>query len=138
MSKEVNLSNKNFTVKYGTVNKFQPEAVYLQFKGWGNKVRSSKNYESIISYLRRDLKLLVRDIQPDIFHPSFICNLDMKTSGIEKNNRAFIDLEFMFFQKNRENLIGFDNLFNIMNRLNKQVAQKLNENRTFKFRKRKS
>lgn len=135
MNKEISIPNRRLYSKYGTINKFNPESVYIDFRGWGLRVKLAENYEKVIRLQERRIRLLIfKHLSRQLFHENFICDLNMKSSGIVKNNRAFMFLQIMLYQVKP---LPITELQNEMKKLNALITDELCSNEFFNFKKNK-
>jgi hypothetical protein len=100
--KYVKLSKQdNITLSYGSVNTKQLKSVYLRMQCWVEPIDDEKNWDSIISLIRREVRMCTyRNINKDYFiENQYIVDLDLRSSGILKDKRSFLSCEVTLFTK---------------------------------------
>jgi len=130
---------KNYKTKIGTVNNKDSKSIYINITGWGeiNDHDLEINYESYLNNLRKKIKQnLNKKINKDIFHiDRYIVDLDMRTSGFNKDKRSFMSCEITLYQKQflpiTQNII-FENSKDIISTI---VDECLDKNIHFTFHK---
>jgi hypothetical protein len=100
--KYVKLSKQdNITLSYGSVNTKQLKSVYLRMQCWVEPIDDEKNWDGIISLIRREVRMCTyRNINKDYFiENQYIVDLDLRSSGILKDKRSFLSCEVTLFTK---------------------------------------
>jgi hypothetical protein len=99
--KYVKLSKKdNITLSYGSVNTKQLKSVYLRMQCWVQPKEEDKNWDGVISLIRREVRLCAfHNINKQFFKEHYIVDLDLRSSGILKDKRSFLSCEVTLFVK---------------------------------------
>lgn len=142
--KEVKVTKfKNYNVIYGSVNNKHSKAVYINLSAWAEPTD-----EYIISYGRviRDIN---KNIKQDLFNlfnsdddcefikDRTIVDLDIRESGIKYGKRSFTNCEITLFLNN-EIPVNSDIMRTILdNVVNMLVNNVFDNNKTFKFHRKK-
>lgn len=91
---------KSFKVSYGTVDYKNLKSIYLNIQSWVEPKDFFESAERIINYLIKKIKLSISEIIPlDLFESKFICDMDLRSSGVMKGKKSFMNLEFFFYTK---------------------------------------
>lgn len=119
--------------QYGTVDCLDFKSVYLIIQCWIEPKKDTNNWVRIVNGLDRGIKNTISNsIDLNLFKNKFICDLDLRWSGIKLNKRSFLNLEINLFINNAD--IQFkskelkDGLLDIANNLN---SKHLNSNQWF-------
>jgi hypothetical protein len=92
-----------FKSNYGTVDYIDFKSVYITLQCWMEPVRDYENWNRIIGLLSKDIRNAISGhINGDIFEDRFICDLDLRASGIRPGKRSFFNLEINLFIKNKD------------------------------------
>ena len=142
--KEVKVTKfKNYNVIYGSVNNKHSKAVYINLSAWAEPTD-----EYVISYGRviRDIN---KNIKQDLFNlfnndddcefikDRTIVDLDIRESGIKYGKRSFTNCEITLFLNN-EIPVNSDIMRTILdNVVNMLVNNVFDNNKTFKFHRKK-
>lgn len=91
---------KSFKVSYGTVDYKNLKSIYLNIQSWVEPKDFFENAERIINYLIKKIKLSISEIIPsDLFESKFICDMDLRSSGVMKGKKSFMNLECFLYTK---------------------------------------
>ena len=83
---------------YGTVDSKELKSVYLVLQTWIEPSEDSENWNKIIGLIKRQiLHTLLEVVDSTIFERKQIVDLDLRTSGIQKNKKSFLNLEITLF-----------------------------------------
>jgi len=115
LNKEYKLNVSNYiTFKYGSVNKDNPQIVYVSGKCWVSPTEEM-DYASVIndieSKLRKDIKsIFIDDIN---FENRFILDFDISVDGLYPNRKKFLSFDFYLRQneKNKKKLSDLKDIF---------------------------
>jgi hypothetical protein len=89
---------KSFKVSYGTVDFKNLKSVYLNIQSWVEPKDFIENAEKIINHLTRTIKLTIGDlIDRNLFESNFICDMDLRSSGVMFGKKSFMNLECVFY-----------------------------------------
>lgn len=91
---------KSFKVSYGTVDYKNLKSIYLNIQSWVEPKDFFDNAERTINYLIKRIKLSISEIIPsELFESKFICDMDLRSSGVMKGKKSFMNLECFFYTK---------------------------------------
>lgn len=91
---------KSFKVSYGTVDYKNLKSIYLNIQSWVEPKDFFENAERIINYLIKKIKLSISEIiSSDLFEAKFICDMDLRSSGVMKGKKSFMNLECFLYTK---------------------------------------
>ena len=91
---------KSFKVSYGTVDYKNLKSIYLNIQSWVEPKDFFENAERIINYLIKKIKLSISEIiSSDLFEAKFICDMDLRSSGIMVGKKSFMNLECFLYTK---------------------------------------
>jgi len=94
---------------YGTVDSKNLKSIYLVLQTWVEPITEQDNWNKITGELKRQiLHTLLEVTEPTTFEKKYIVDLDLRTSGIQKNKKSFLNLEITLFIHNQ--VIDFKSL----------------------------
>jgi hypothetical protein len=115
LNKEYKLNVSNYiTFKYGSVNKDNPQIVYVSGKCWVSPTEEM-DYASVIngieSKLRKDIKSIF--IDGINFENRLILDFDISVDGLYPNRKKFLSFDFYLRQneKNKKKLSDLKDIF---------------------------
>jgi hypothetical protein len=89
---------KDAKCSYGTVDSTNFKSIYLVLQTWVEPRLECDNWERIAGVMKRDLLHTLLDINnKDVFESNQILDLDLRTSGIQRNKKSFMSLELTLF-----------------------------------------
>ena len=103
LNKEYKLDvSKDVLLKYGSVNKDNPQVIYVSGKCWISPTREM-DYDSVISEIESDMRKNIRKvfIDGENFENRFILDFDVSTDGLFPNRKKFLSFDFYLRQKER-------------------------------------
>lgn len=87
--------------QYGTVDSKNLKSIYLIFQTWIKPNEDYTNWVSITGNIKRQiLHTLLEVVDHKIFEKKYIVDLDLRTSGLQKNKKSFLNLEITLFIHN--------------------------------------
>ena len=87
---------------YGTVDSKNLKSIYLVLQTWVEPITEQDNWNKITGELKRQiLHTLLEVAEPTTFEKKYIVDLDLRTSGIQKNKKSFLNLEITLFIHNQ-------------------------------------
>ena len=108
LNKEYKLDVSNDVIlKYGSVNKDNPQVVYVSGKCWVYPTKET-DYDGVMlrveSNMKKDIKRLLIDNEQ--FENRFILDFDISTEGLYPNRKKFLSFDFYLRQreKNKKSL----------------------------------
>ena len=98
---------KHIALKYGSVNKDNPQVVYVSGKCWICPLKET-NYEMKIYNIEKEMKKRIKCFLTDgiNFDDRFILDFDINTENMIPNKKKFLSFDFYLRQveKNKKNL----------------------------------
>lgn len=87
---------------YGTVDAKNLKTVYIVLQSWVEPLTDFDNWDRVTGNMERNIKhILLEVIDPILFEKHNIVDLDLRSSGIQKGKRSFMNLEITLFIKNQ-------------------------------------
>jgi hypothetical protein len=87
---------------YGTVDSKNLKSIYIVLQTWIEPITEQDNWNKITGELKRQiLHTLLEVAEPTTFEKKYIVDLDLRTSGIQKNKKSFLNLEITLFVHNQ-------------------------------------
>lgn len=103
LNKEYKLDvSNNVIIKYGSVNKDNPQVVYVSGKCWVCPTRET-DYDDVISKVESEMRSNIKRIFIDgvNFENRFILDFDISTDGLYPNRKKFLSFDFYLRQKEK-------------------------------------
>ena len=86
---------------YGTVDAKNLKTVYIVLQSWVEPIKEFENWDRATGTMERNIKhILLEVVDPLIFEKHNIVDLDLRSSGIQKGKRSFMNLEITLYLKN--------------------------------------
>jgi hypothetical protein len=83
---------------YGTVDSKELKSIYLVLQTWVEPIDDFERWDRIIGEIKRQmLHTLLEVVDRTTFERKQIVDLDLRTSGIQKNKKSFLNLEITLF-----------------------------------------
>ena len=115
----------HIALKYGSVNKDNPQVIYISGKCWVSP-KYEMDYENVINNIekemRKNIKLFLVD--GDNFSNKFILDFDINTDKMSPNEKKFLSFD-LYVRQNEENKKALKNLKEILNRKISTIANSL-------------
>jgi len=128
---------KNVKIGYGTIDHKNLKTIYLSFTSWLEPNDDTYNFDTIVRSSRNNIKKLIYNLGMDIFLPESIVDLDVRTNGIKKEKRSFMNLEITLYVGKPINIKDKDLKNDISNLMKVVIDDCLNDDRIFNFNKKK-
>jgi hypothetical protein len=96
LNKEYKLDvSDSVALKYGSVNKDNPQVIYVSGKCWICPTKES-DYDEVISNIESDMRRNIRNVLVDgvNFENRFILDFDISTDGFFPNRKKFLSFDF--------------------------------------------
>lgn len=94
---------------YGTVDSKTLKSIYIVLQTWIEPITDEENWIKLIGQIKRQIQhTLLEVVDYKTFEKKQIVDLDLRTSGIQKNKKSFFNLEITLFVHNQ--LIDFKSL----------------------------
>jgi hypothetical protein len=88
---------------YGTVDSKEFKSLYIVIQTWIEPNDDYTNWTKITGQIKRQiLHNLLEVVEKNTFERKQIVDLDLRTSGIQKNKKSFLNLEITLFVHNRD------------------------------------
>ena len=83
---------------YGTVDSKELKSIYVVLQTWVEPIDDFERWDRIIGEIKRQmLHTLLEVVDKTTFERKQIVDLDLRTSGIQKNKKSFLNLEITLF-----------------------------------------
>lgn len=144
LGKEVKVATfKNYNVVYGSVNNKHSKAVYINISAWAEPTDEDEtNYNRVIRELNKKIKQNLYNLFDSCSDCEFIkdrtiVDLDIRESGIKYGKRSFTNCEITLFLNN-EIPVNSDMMRPMLDEVvNMLLDDVFDNNKTFKFHRRK-
>jgi hypothetical protein len=119
-------------LKYGSINKNDPQVIYVSGKMWLCPTYDG-DYNEQINLMHNNFKKRLNSVLSDsvIFEKKHILDFDLNVENLIKNKKKFFSITFFIKQK-REKLVNLNNIKNIISSdfgyLFKELENELIEN----------
>jgi hypothetical protein len=95
---------KDAKCHYGTVDSKVFKSLYIVIQTWVEPKDEYENWNRITGQIKRQIQHTLLEVTDNsLFDKKQIVDLDLRTSGIQKNKRSFLNLEITLYL-NKENL----------------------------------
>lgn len=128
---------KNVKIGYGTINHKDLKTIYLSLNSWLDPQDECDDYDRIVKSSRNDIKKLVYNLGHNTFRPESIVDLDIRTKGIKKEKRSFMNLEVTLYVLEQINIKDKDLKLNMEILMKEIIDTCLNDEMLFNFNKKK-
>ena len=115
LNKEIKLNNcKNITLKYGSINKNDPQVIYVTGKMWLCPTYDG-DYNEEINIIHNNFKKKLNGTLSNsmLFDKKHILDFDINSDNLVKNKKKYFSITFFLKQKN-EKLTNLNNMKNII------------------------
>lgn len=116
LNKEYKLDVCNhILVKYGTVNKDNPQVVYVSGRCWVSP-QSKMNYDAVISNIEKEMRKNIKLFLMDgvNFDKKFILDFDLNTDNFGVGDKKFLSFDF-YLRQNEANKKPLKDLKSVIN-----------------------
>lgn len=116
---------KHISLKYGTVNRNNPQVVYVSGKCWVSPLRAM-NYGDIISNIEKEMRKNIKTFFIDEinFDNKYILDFDINVDNINPNEKKFLSFDF-YLRQNEKNKKKIGDLKDLLNRKVSTIANNL-------------
>lgn len=128
---------KNVKIGYGTINHKDLKTIYLSMNSWLDAQDECDDYDRIVKYSRNSIKKLIYNLGQNTFRPESIVDLDIRTKGIKKEKRSFMNLEVTLYVLEQINIKDKDLKVNMEILIKEIIDTCLNDEMLFNFHKKK-
>ena len=106
---------KHINLKYGTVNKNNPQVVYISGKCWVSPLKQM-DYANVINGIEKDMRKNIKNFLIDgiNFDNKYILDFDVSIDKLLPNEKKFLSFDFYLRQneKNKKDLADLKDIFN--------------------------
>ena len=97
---EKKIENENFRLKIGTMNKKEPQVIYVEGRGFIVPLNENKIDDKFSLIFKKELFLIIKKslIKQSIFNKRFILDLQIADSGIKINKKTYMYFQFLLKQ----------------------------------------
>lgn len=95
---------KNVKIGYGTINHKNLKTIYLSLNSWLEPNEICEDYDAILRSSKNKIKRLVHNLGHGLFREESIVDLDVRTKGIKKEKRSFMNLEVTLYTLKQVNV----------------------------------
>jgi len=86
---------------YGTVDSKNLKSIYVVLQTWIEPLTLDDNWNRLVGEIKRQIQhTLLEVVDTQTFERKQIVDLDLRTSGIQKNKKSFMNLEITLFVHN--------------------------------------
>jgi len=96
--------HKNVKIGYGTINHKNLKTIYLSLNSWLEPNEICDDYDAILRSSKNKIKRLVHNLGHGLFREESIVDLDVRTKGIKKEKRSFMNLEVTLYTLKQVNV----------------------------------
>lgn len=101
-------------IGYGTVDFKNLKTIYLKLNSWLQPNNEEDDFDNVIFKTRKEIKKIIYELNHQNFKPQSIVDLDVRTKGIKKEKRSFMNLEITLYvedkfdvkSKETKNIVG--------------------------------
>lgn len=104
LNKEYKLDVSDYVLlKYGSVNKDNPQVIYVSGKCWVSPTKET-DYDSVITKIESDMRKNIKSefIDNVNFENRFILDFDISTDGLYPTRKKFLSFDF-YLRQNEKN-----------------------------------
>lgn len=88
---------------YGTVDSKNLKSIYVVLQTWIEPLTLDDNWNRLVGEIKRQIQhTLLEVVDTQTFERKQIVDLDLRTSGIQKNKKSFMNLEITLFVHNQD------------------------------------
>jgi hypothetical protein len=114
LNKEYKLDSSDYVIlKYGSVNKDNPQVVYISGKCWICPTVET-DYDKVVADIESEMRKNIRKTLVDgiNFDDKFILDFDISTDGLYPNRKKFLSFDFYLRQneRNKKSLVDLKQL----------------------------
>ena len=86
---------------YGTVDSKNLKSIYIVLQTWIEPLTLNENWNRLVGEIKRQIQhTLLEVVDTQTFERKQIVDLDLRTSGIQKNKKSFMNIEITLFIHN--------------------------------------
>ena len=113
----------------------KPKSIYINIASWFSPLEEEENWERVVGQLKRQIKYNITDVPITEYFLSNkqIVDLDIRTSGIRKNKRSYMNCEITLFLKKEEDIKSNGIKSLVKNLLGDIISKTLTPSKKFNF-----
>lgn len=123
----------NVKVGYGTVDYQNLKTIYVTFNSWVKPDDDIIDYDKLILKSRRTIKNIVYSFDCSRYKKESIVDLNIKTKGIKKDKKSFMNLEVTLFINETLNIRSKEVKNDIIELSNRILINGLDNKKLFNF-----
>lgn len=104
LTTEKTVNNSDFRLKIGTVNKSNPQVIYVEGRTFISPLEEEDNYTYYIQTIRKNFSgAISKELsKTKLFEDKFILDFQVANSGIRKGKKSFLSFQFLLKQPYNE------------------------------------
>jgi len=119
---------------YGTVDSKELKSIYINIQTWVTPLEDKENWNNVVNTLTRSIKHSVfGSLDRELFKENFIVDLDLRTSGIRKDKKSFMNLEINIFTTTPQDFKSNEIKESVKKIIKKIYRENIVNNRHFNF-----
>lgn len=119
---------------YGTVDSKELKSIYINIQTWVTPLEDKDSWTNIVNTLTRSIKHSVfSSLDKQLFRENFIVDLDLRTSGIRKDKKSFMNLEVNLYTNSSLDFKSNEIKESVKNIIKKIYRENIINNRHFNF-----
>lgn len=136
-------NNKNFNIRYGTVDNKNPKSIYINLSSWITPTSDDEfNYSRIIKNLDKAIRQSIYDFISKkstnlFFKDHTIVDFDLRKSGIKYGKTSYLSCEITLYLRNQISVTSIEVADEINQIINCVIKNNFSENEFFLFKKKK-
>lgn len=84
-------------IGYGTIDHKNLKTIYIKINSWLSPNDDKIDFDKIVRGSQNKIKKHIREFGSTLFRPESIVDLDIRTKGIKKEKRSFMNLEVTLY-----------------------------------------
>jgi hypothetical protein len=119
---------------YGTVDSKELKSIYINIQTWVTPLEDKDSWTNVVNTLTRSIKHSVfSSLDKQLFRENFIVDLDLRTSGIRKDKKSFMNLEVNLYTNSSLDFKSNEIKESVKNIIKKIYRENIINNRHFNF-----
>ena len=116
---------KHISLKYGTVNKNNPQIIYISGKCWVSPLKKM-DYSEVIKIIEKNMRKNIKNFLIDgiNFENKYILDFDVNVDKLTPNEKKFLSFDF-YLKQNETNKKSLIDLKDTLNRKVSTIANNL-------------
>ena len=104
LTTEKTVNNSDFRLKIGTVNKSNPQVIYVEGRTFISPLEEEDSYTYYIQSIRKNFSgIISKELsKTKLFEDKFILDFQVANSGIRKGKKSFLSFQFLLRQPHNE------------------------------------